>query len=485
MQTNIVWLRNDLRIRDNTALYAACKNKNAIIFGIFIATPEQWKIHRMSPRQAWFIRDNLKLLAKSFFSLGIELSYIQCKDFSDQIDILVRFLNHKKGNHLFYNYQYEINERERDLEVERLLSPKIICHGFNDSVLLPPGIVQTRNKSMFKVFTPFRHAFLKKLINYKPICLPIPFPRKKTEKKLSVIEPFDYPCIDTNEMYPVGELAGLSRLKLFFKKKIKDYKYNRDIPSINGTSQISAYLAIGALSPRQCYKELLGFYPNILNDKNENACNWLNELIWRDFYRHLLISYPKLCKNQSFVIWERYISWRKDDDLFKSWCEGRTGFPIVDAAMRQMVSTGWMHNRLRMITASFLTKDLLIDWRRGESFFMSNLIDGDLASNNGGWQWAASTGTDAVPYFRVFNPVTQGKRFDPNGKFIRKWVPELSTVSIKQIHHPFQNLMSEKKELNYPLPIVEHTKARIRAIMHYKAAKDYAIKMSTNNLKNN
>lgn len=198
---------------------------------------------------------------------------------------------------------------------------------------------------------------------------------------------------------------------------------------------------------------------------------WLNELIWREFYRHLMTYHPDLCKHRPFIRWTEQVQWQSNEKLLKAWQRGLTGFPIVDAAMRQLNETGWMHNRLRMITASFTVKDLLIDWRTGERYFISQLIDGDLAANNGGWQWAASTGTDAAPYFRIFNPTTQGQRFDADGEFIRRWLPELKDVPAKAIHEPWVWADKQRVTLNYPRPIVDHKQARVATLAAYEAAR--------------
>ena len=198
---------------------------------------------------------------------------------------------------------------------------------------------------------------------------------------------------------------------------------------------------------------------------------WLNELIWREFYRHLMTYHPDLCKHRPFISWTDNVKWQHDEARLQAWQKGETGYPIVDAAMRQLNETGWMHNRLRMITASFLVKDLLIDWRIGERYFISQLIDGDLAANNGGWQWAASTGTDAAPYFRIFNPTTQGQKFDANGDFIRRWLPALRNVPAKAIHDPWAWADKQGVKLDYPRPIVDHKQARTATLAAYEAAR--------------
>uniref|UniRef100_UPI002896DFC4 FAD-binding domain-containing protein n=1 Tax=Leclercia sp. TaxID=1898428 RepID=UPI002896DFC4 len=238
---------------------------------------------------------------------------------------------------------------------------------------------------------------------------------------------------------------------------------------IEGTSRLSACLALGVLSPRQCLHRLLAEQPEAL--EGGPGAVWLNELIWRECYRHLMTYHPDLCKYRPFIRWTDNVEWQSDDVQLKAWQEGQTGYPIVDAAMRQLNETGWMHNRLRMITASFLVKDLLIDWRAGERYFISQLIDGDLAANNGGWQWAASTGTDAAPYFRIFNPTTQGQKFDSDGVFIRRWLPELATVPDKAIHDPWIWADKQGVTLAYPRPVVDHKQARVATLAAYEAAR--------------
>lgn len=210
----------------------------------------------------------------------------------------------------------------------------------------------------------------------------------------------------------------------------------------------------------------------MLERREGGAFTWFNELVWREFYRHLIVSWPQLCKHRPFTAWTQWVKWRESPEDLAAWQQGKTGYPIVDAAMRQLNETGWMHNRLRMICASFLVKDLLIDWREGERYFMSQLLDGDLAANNGGWQWAASTGTDAAPYFRIFNPTTQGERFDPEGRFIRHWLPELAAVPDKDIHQPHRWADKHHHQLNYPLPIVDHKTARQNTLAAFEAAKN-------------
>ncbi|WP_168403896.1 deoxyribodipyrimidine photo-lyase [Erwinia amylovora] len=473
MTTHLVWLRNDLRINDNHALYAACRSEQANVIALFIATPQQWRMHHMAPKQAEFIWQSLQDVQQSLAAKGIVLHVAQCDDFSASVTLLQAFCREHRVDRLFYNYQYEVNERQRDAAVERaLFEDDVVSQGFDDSLLLPPGSVLTGNREMYKVFTPFSKAFVKRLQQGLPECLPAPAVRQSgaIEPEAGSLKPFDYPREDIeSSLFPSGEKAAIARLREFCQQAVTDYPKQRDLPARDGTSRLSVYLATGALSPRQCLHRLLKQHPGGLEDSRVFV--WLNELIWREFYRHLLVAFPALCRHQPFTRWTNSVKWRDDKQQLTAWQQGKTGYPIVDAAMRQLNSLGWMHNRLRMITASFLVKDLLIDWREGERYFMSQLLDGDLAANNGGWQWAASTGTDAAPYFRIFNPTTQGERFDKDGEFIRRWLPELRQVPTEYIHQPHQWARKNQRTLDYPLPLVDHKQARQQTLDVFEAAR--------------
>lgn len=474
MATHLVWFRNDLRLTDNLALHAACQDPQAIVMAVFIATPAQWAAHDMAPRQAAFLLQNLQLLQSALAERGIPLHYHQCDDFKGSITWLNDFCQQQQVDALFYNQQYELNERVRDEAFTTLLSQRAIaCHGFHDGVLLPPGTVLTGNNEMYKVFTPFRRAFIQRLMMSD--CRSVPAPKARTTAVVPPLQPlalFDYPQqpVD-NQLFPAGEEAALQRLRRFCREDAPDYQQQRDFPAVAGTSCLSPYLALGILSPRQCANRLRAECPEVLENADGGAFIWLNELIWREFYRHLLVAYPRLCQHHPFITWTDAVIWNHSEQQLIAWQQGRTGYPIVDAAMRQLNATGWMHNRLRMISASFLVKDLLIDWRHGERYFMSQLLDGDLAANNGGWQWAASTGTDAAPYFRIFNPTTQGERFDKDGAFIRRWLPELAAVPDSDIHQPWRWAERQQQPLDYPPPLVDHKQARLATLAAFEAAK--------------
>lgn len=468
MPTHLVWFRADLRIHDNLALAAACRNKNARVLALFIATPQQWTQHHMAPRQAACLYAHLTDLQQQLADKGIPLLYAQVSDFAAQRQQVSQICDQHDVTHLFYNYQYEFNEQQRDRQLERELET-VVCQGFDDSVMLPPGSVMTGNHEMYKIFTPFKNAYLRRLKEGLPECASAPAAREG-EKITPTALDFDYPqqAFDS-DLFPASEKAAIAQLRRFCQQGAGEYESQRDFPAIEGTSRLSACLALGVLSPRQCLHRLLVEQPQAL--EGGPGAVWLNELIWREFYRHLMTYHPDLCKHRPFIRWTDNVSWQHDDALLKAWQTGQTGYPIVDAAMRQLNDTGWMHNRLRMITASFLVKDLLIDWREGERYFISQLIDGDLAANNGGWQWAASTGTDAAPYFRIFNPTTQGQKFDASGAFVRRWLPELNDVPDKAVHEPWIWADKHGVTLNYPRPVVDHKQARVATLAAYEAAR--------------
>ncbi|XTZ37253.1 deoxyribodipyrimidine photo-lyase [Salmonella enterica] len=468
MTTYLVWFRADLRVHDNLALAAACSRSDVCVKALFIATPGQWRQHDMAPRQAAYIQSHLNALQQTLAEKGIPLIYREVADFAASVQVVAEVCAAEQVSHLFYNYQYELNERQRDAAVEKAL-PDVMCQGFDDSVMLAPGSVMTGSHQMYKVFTPFKNAFIRRLKEDLPHCVTAP---RKRESGAIPVQPItlNYPQLPfDSELFPQDESSAIARLRHFCQHLAAEYEQQRDFPAIEGTSRLSASLAIGALSPRQCLHRLLAEQPQAL--EGGSGAVWLNELIWREFYRHLMTYYPTLCKHRPFIGWTDNVRWQDNPQHLDAWQQGHTGFPIVDAAMRQMNATGWMHNRLRMITASFLVKDLLIDWRRGERYFISQLIDGDFAANNGGWQWAASTGTDAAPYFRIFNPTTQGERFDADGAFIRHWLPELNDVPTHAIHQPWAWADKQGGRLDYPRPIVDHKQARGATLAAYEAAR--------------
>lgn len=462
MNKHLVWFRQDLRVADNIALKRACEDQSASVYGIYIATPEQWRAHDMAPIREQFIRAHVASLNESLKQLGIPLIYMEVDTFDDIAAVMAAFVDEHQFTHVFSNREYGWNEKKRDEEVAtRLIDVACQFELFHDQGILPPGLL-TQTGKPYTVFTPFKKKWLQQIRQQRQ-GLQLPIESRSWPDTIDSVSPPAITVGGNLADWPIGESAAHERLGKFCEQRIYDYQKARDFPSEDGTSKLSAWLAAGVISSRQCLEMALSANSGRLSSGNEGIDCWISELVWRDFYIHILDSFPQISKNQPFRTNTENIQWRNDPDEFQAWCEGRTGYPIVDAAMRQLVSTGWMHNRLRMVVAMFLSKHLLIDWRWGERFFMQHLIDGHLAANNGGWQWAASTGTDAVPYFRIFNPISQSKRFDAKGDFIRRFVPELSAVDAKAIHLPADSLRQEHAP-DYPAPIINLSERRELAL---------------------
>lgn len=460
--TQLVWFRNDLRSLDNSALVQAARAGQ--VRGLFIATPGQWRLHQMAPVKMRLINNAVTQLSGHLAAVGIPLDVVVLDDFAAIPAFLARYCQEQGISALYANREYLVNELARDQAVAAALP--IACHFSDDALLAPPESVLTGQEQPYKVFTPFKKQLKAKLM----AALPEVQPRLKGQSitQAPVPEFSDSAFDDQLADWPQDEEAALLAMRRFVTERVADYKAQRDFPALDITSRLSAALSIGLVSVRQCLWRLLHEHQEAVWDDASGPGTWLNELIWRDFYQHVVWHYPLVVKGRAFQADTDAIAWSYDEAAFKAWCEGRTGFPIVDAAMRQLVQTGWMHNRLRMIVASFLVKDLQIDWRLGEAFFMRHLIDGDFAANNGGWQWAASTGTDAAPYFRIFNPTEQGKRFDPDGRFIRSFLPELQGLDDKYLFEP----QRYPGPLDYPKPLVDHKQARQKTLAMFKALKE-------------
>lgn len=454
---NLVWLRNDLRLLDNAVLCSALKHaekSGAAVLVLYIATPETWALHDMAAIKQDLLRRRVVQLQQELTELALPMLAIEGGSYQQVPEIFSTLCQQFELN-VFVQTEYELREQQRDSAVEHLVQQH---NGqfirFDTQCIMSPGDIKTQQGDIYKVFTPFKRTWLAKLREEGVHCYGRP--KKISQPKLELP---DFPPLkdgdDSSADWEVAESGVLELMRRFCREKVADYHQQRDFPAQDGTSRLSAYLAIGVISAAQCVARLQLEAGEAWSEDKSGAGVWLSELIWREFYKHILVAYPQLIKHQPFQHETAGIRWHNNKQLFDAWCNGNTGYPIVDAAMRQLNQTGWMHNRLRMIAASFLVKDLHIDWRWGERYFMSKLIDGDFAANNGGWQWAASTGTDAAPYFRIFNPVTQSERFDPKGDFIRLYVPELSKFTGKAIHWPHAQPLSA-----YPKPIVDHAVAR-------------------------
>lgn len=466
---NLIWFRKDLRIHDNLALTCATEkaSESGLCKAVFISTPKQWQSHNMAPIQVDFIERHLNVLTEQLAHLGIELEYLEATDYNDQVAVLLRYCEENAIEHIYANSEVEINEQARDEKVRQQFEKNTLSFQlFESDVIVNKGNVVKADNSMYKVFTPFKNAWINQLIKHYIVISKPPIAVSNPIKKIKKIN------INTTKIcskkWPLVTDISSHVMPAFIEEKHDDYKQYRDFPALKGTSGVSPYLAIGAISAKYLLFTVLQKHPHLLDNPKADVFCWVNELAWRDFYKHLLFHFPQLCKHQNFQTKYDGLIWQNVPENFQAWCEGKTGYPLVDAAMKQLVNTGWMHNRLRMVVASFLTKHLLIDWRFGERFFMENLIDGDFSANNGGWQWAASTGCDAQPYFRIFNPITQSERFDPDGSFIKKHLPELKNVPAKQIHFPHKYLASINQSHVYHEPIVDHKTARLNALEFYK-----------------
>ncbi|MEX1200680.1 MAG: FAD-binding domain-containing protein [Methylophaga sp.] len=454
-----VWLRNDLRLDDHPALYDA--QQQGAIHVVYVATPKQWQQHHESPARLGLKAAALKDIAARLADLGIPFTLLEADWFKDVPAVLEKFCAEQNISDLWFQLETPWDENSRDEAVELTLKKADVGVHALPSDLLVPLPVKTQQDDPFKVFTPYYRRWLQILEDIHRAPYPEPNSQGKVLAKPEL--KCDWAGEFREDLWPSDEASALSRLSAFGELKIQDYKKQRDFPIKPATSVLSPYLANGQLGPRRLLATVQFFCGEQNRDWRHD--DWLRELAWRDFYRQLLLWFPRVSKLQPFKPETKHVKWRDDEAGFKAWCEGKTGFPIVDAAMRQLNQTGWMHNRLRMIAASFLTKLLLTNWRRGEDYFLDKLIDGEFASNNGGWQWSASTGVDAAPYFRVFNPTLQSERYDAEGKFIKRFVPELADVPAKQIHNPPAEL---REKCGYPQPVVDYKPARQDAIAAFK-----------------
>jgi deoxyribodipyrimidine photo-lyase len=423
---SILWLRRDLRLEDNAALYYALKGDYPVL-PIFIFDQNILDKLPKDDARVTFIYQTIENLKKEFKKHGSDILV----KYGKPEKIWTEVLNEYHIKEVYTNHDYEPYARERDDNMaEFLTSEKIAFKTYKDQVIFEKNEILKSDKTPYTVFTPFYKQWLAKLDDFYVK----PYPTEKYLKNLFKTKNLHLPSLKEMGF----EESALDFPKINYKNKLDNYAKERDYPALDSTTHIGLHLRFGTLSIRKAVKDALDAESNI----------WLSELAWREFYMMILWHFPYSAFN-SFKKQYDKIKWRNNEDEFKAWCTGNTGYPIVDAGMRQLNETGWMHNRVRMIVGSFLTKHLLIDWRWGETYFAEKLLDYEMASNVGGWQWAASSGNDAAPYFRVFNPELQTKRFDPEFKYIKKWVPEFGT----------------KK---YAQPIVEHKFARERVLKLFK-----------------
>ena len=471
MPTALWWVRRDLRLNDNQALAEAQAQAERVV-PVFVLDPALLASPYTGKKRLAFLFDGLRSLDADLRARGSRLIVRQ----GEPADELASMMAETQASAIVAERDITPFARRRDERVARGLP----LHLTGGLTVHPPERVLKDDGRPYTVFTPYSRRWLSLPLPEAIELLPAP-DRISTPDQVASLPIPAGPASRESAYFPAGEAEAQRRLQAFTAGEaagITRYRDDRNRPDLEGTSQLSPYLRFGMLSARQAVVAAQAARRAALSsDARSGTETWLTELIWREFYVSILYHFPHV-RSGSFQRHYDRIPWDNDPAAFAAWCEGRTGVPIVDAAMRQLVQTGWMHNRCRMIVASFLVKDLLIDWRWGERFFMQQLVDGDLASNNGGWQWTAGTGTDAAPYFRVFNPVTQGQKCDPDGLYVRHWVPELSGVPARFIHEPWKLPLSDQHRADcvigqdYPAPIVDHAWARQRTLDAYAQAKE-------------
>jgi len=474
----IVWFRNDLRMRDNPAL-AAAHSSGAPLIPLYIL--EELSDHPIGGAGKWWLHHSLTALGEDIALAGSQL--ILKAGRAD--NVLKELIEQTGAQAVFWNRRYDLQGIELDKKIKAALSKHDIeTHSFNGSLLREPWEIKTLNNGHYKVFTPFwknlralgpnRSALAKRPSRLR---MPEEIPESETLKDWALL-PTDP---DWAHNFPAhwhpGEKGAHKNLKNFFKKAVNTYNEDRNRPDIVGTSRLSPHLAFGEISPNQIWQKT---HEKIACD-NEGidegqAVKFLSEVGWREFSYHLLYFYPQL---STVSLKENFRSypWRDDPEGLVAWQKGQTGYPMVDAGMRELWQTGWMHNRVRMIVASFLIKHLLIPWQEGEKWFWDTLVDADIANNSASWQWVAGCGADAAPYFRIFNPFGQGEKFDTQGDYVRTYVPELSKLPTKYIHQPWsapKDVLEQagiRLGIDYPEPIVDHKLARDRALAGYNQIK--------------
>ena len=440
----IIWFRRDLRINDHPALLAAVESAEQVV-PLFILDKTQ--IKEAGAKLLAYMAQSLRSLDES---LGNNLHIIE----GDQVEVLTALIKKYDVQEVHISAEYERYGAERDAKVEAA-GIKLVRTG-SPYAVTPGRVVKPSDATPYKVYTPFYRAW--RTHGWRAPA--------KTPKSMKFVQPTseyrnfpDFPLPKGVEIIKAGEAAALSRFKEFTKKGLDTYDENRNFAGIDGTSKMSSYLKFGEIHPRTLLENL---------GESKAHDTFRKEIAWREFYADVLFNNP-MTDREYYA--PRFADMRYDEPgaQFKAWCEGKTGYPFVDAAMRQLIQEGWMHNRTRMVVASFLVKDLHLEWQLGERFFAEHLVDYDVASNAHGWQWTAGTGTDASPYYRVFNPIEQGKRFDENGDYIRKYVPELAHLSAAEIHEPWLYLDGYSK--GYPERLVDHAIERLESLERLKEIK--------------
>ncbi len=464
----IVWMRRALRTRDNTALWHAVRDADQVIPLVCIHGEPADKTEM--PRRI-FVKGALADLDAGLRRAGSRL-FVRVGNPFEEIPAAA------EGHNAEAVYAPAVYD-PRALKRDRQIAASLKMRGrelltFKDAVIFDGAEILNAQGLPYKVFTPYRKAWLSRIGDVNPVLPPLgpirsPGPTRG-DFSLERVPGFE------NLGGGGGETSGLKRAKTFFASGLENYSTTRNLPGVDGTSRLSSHLAHGTLSIRMVFLNAMKRRTGASRSARESIDVFLSELIWREFYYQILYHFPHVIDGAFRTEFDS-IPWSQATSHFSAWAEGRTGFPIVDAGMRQLNSEGWMHNRVRMIVASFLTKDLHISWRRGERYFFERLLDADWASNNGGWQWAAGTGTDASPWFRIFNPVLQGEKFDPRGEYVRRYLPELALIPDRFIHRPWEMTGDRQRAagcvvgVDYPAPIVDHGKERLVTLELYGRAR--------------
>lgn len=460
----IVWFRQDLRCVDNEALFEACRTASSVL-AVYIK-PEH---NGLGQAQHWWLHHSLQALEKKLAVLGIPL----CLKQGAPLSVLQELLQATQSDAVFWNRCYEPESIARDTAIKVVLKQQgISVKSFAGALLNEPMQVLTQQGTPFKVFTPFWKAasalvYLQAAQEPVPVKNPLQFSGEALEE-WNLLPAKPNWAMQFAEMWEPGEEGAARKFEEFIQNGLKNYKEGRNFPAQQHTSLLSPHLHFGEIAPKTIWRRMheVSLVPDI---SASNRLHFLSELGWREFSYYLLYHFPYITERNFRENFEHF-PWHEDEAAFSAWTKGMTGYPIVDAGMRELWATGYMHNRVRMIAASFLTKDLFIDWRKGAAWFWDTLLDADLANNSASWQWVAGSGADAAPYFRIFNPVLQGEKFDPNGEYVRRWVPELRHVPDKYIHRPWE-MPPGITRLDYPRPLVEHDKARRLALEYYELIK--------------
>jgi len=472
----IVWFTRDLRLSDHPALHAAARNGPVVpLFILQDSSASGWP---MGGASRWWLAQSLRALADDLAARGSKLILRR----GDPASVLHEMAKQTGADAVYWSRAYEPDLiRAQDEAREVLEAQGVTVKRFSGRILFEPEKIATQDGSPYKVFTPFYKGILARGGPSEPISAPDKLDAPEAWPESDVLDSWGLEPTKPDwaggfrATWTPGEQGARDRLDWFLREAAPEYDEMRDRPDIDGTSRLSPYLSFGEISPRQVWHAAQA-RSDAGSGAEDGIRSFLSEIVWREFSYHLLFHWPGL-PDTSWRPEFREFPWEEDEDALRAWQRGQTGYPIVDAAMRQLYEIGWMHNRARMITASFLIKDLLIPWQRGEAWFWDTLVDADLASNAAGWQWTAGSGADAAPYFRIFNPVRQAERFDPKGDYVRQWVPELAELPAKHIHKPWEAPAEVLQDAgvrlgeSYPAPIVNHASARKRALAAYDAVK--------------